>query len=158
MLRAEEECGKFVDRLTGRQEVLQKGTCQCLHVGFTNRSGAYVSQPSFGTLETSIRPSDDYWDFGKYEKSWGNILLEMETFTIQQSGKRFDFLVSGIQFCFCAVSLAVTKSQLQMRRLCMSHSTRRFIKSNCTHVTWTKWLGYWFHTSNVNRMFTGSHL
>jgi len=27
MLRAEEECGKFVDRLTGRQEVLQKGTC-----------------------------------------------------------------------------------------------------------------------------------
>jgi hypothetical protein len=42
-----------------------------------------MRQPSFGTLETSIRPSDDYWDFGKYEISWENILLEMETFTIQ---------------------------------------------------------------------------
>jgi hypothetical protein len=68
------------------------------------------------------------------------------------------FLVSGNQFCYCVALLAVTKSQLQMRRLCISHSTRRFIKSNCTHVTWTKWLGYWFHTSNANRIFTGSHL
>lgn len=134
MLCAEEECGKFVDRLTGRQEVLQEGTCQYLHVGFITRSGAYVRQPSFGILETAIRPSDDYWDSGKYEKSWGNSLLEMEThYTAGRQEIRF--LVSGIQFCYCAALLVVTKSQLQMRRLCMSHSTHRFIKSNCTHVT-----------------------
>jgi len=102
MLHAEEECGKFVDCLKGRQEVLQEGTCLCLHLGFTTRSGAYVRQPSFGTLETPTRPSDDYWDFGNYEKSWGNILPAMETFTVEQGGKRIDFFVSGIQFCYCA--------------------------------------------------------
>lgn len=58
----------------------------------------------------------------------------------------------------CCPPLAVTKSQLQMCCLCTSHSTRGFVKGNRTHVTWTKWLRYWFHTSNANRMFTGSHL
>lgn len=88
----------------------------------------------------------------KYSARNGDFHYKAGRQKIRIFGKRNPILL------LCPPPPAVTKSQLQMGRLCMSHSTHRFIKGNCTHVTWTKWLGYWFHTSNANRMFTGSHL